>query len=79
MQLSQPASGLEGLCMGEKATVTLSPGNLSAVFILEFCFSFPDGSGVVPCCRLVTVCTCEDEHLNRLQASLKTSQYLAES
>lgn len=66
MQLAQPASGLEGLCTEEKATVSLSPGNLSAVFILEICLSFPDGSGVVPCCRLVTVCACEYEPLERL-------------
>lgn len=80
MQLSQPASGLEGLCMREKAIVSLKNlGSLSAAFILEICFSVPGGSGVVPCCRLVTVCTCEVEPPNRLQASSKTSQYLAES
>lgn len=79
MQLSQPAPGLEGLCVGEKAIVSFSPGNLSAVFILEICFSFPDGSGVVPCCRLLAVCPCDDEPLNILLASWKISQYLAES
>lgn len=34
MELSQPASGLEGLCMREKTIVSLSPGNLSASIFL---------------------------------------------
>lgn len=73
---------MAGICRGRIVGglqgLSVSPGNLSDVFILEICLlGFPHGGGIACCCGSVTVCTSDVEPLHGPPAGPKKSRWSA--